>query len=78
MTQFSEELIARLRESALTLSSTRPRLLLGADEVQAVRERARSTQGVIDVFAERANAAAERHTDNQRHFEPASRAIMKT
>jgi hypothetical protein len=58
MTPFSEDLITKLRESTLKLPDARPRLLMGADEVQAVRERAWETPGVVDILAKRARAAS--------------------
>lgn len=58
MTPFSNELITKLKESVLTTSGPRPRLLITAVEAQAARERARTTPGVIDILVKRARAAS--------------------
>lgn len=58
MSDFSEALLARLNDTPVRVASTRPRLLLEPDDVQAVRDRARSIEGVVDKIAERARAAA--------------------
>jgi hypothetical protein len=59
MTEFSQELIAKLQDTQVTLSPARPRLLLGPADVERVRARAKATPGAIDKIAERARAASQ-------------------
>jgi hypothetical protein len=56
--RFTEDLLSRLASTSLTLRDERPRLLITAAEAGRVRDRALADQRVVDVFVERANAAA--------------------
>ena len=58
MPEFSEELIQKLTEVTVDPAGTRPRILIGADEVSAIRQRVRDIEGATDTFAEGARAAS--------------------
>ena len=45
LSRFLEELVSKLREAQVTLAPTRPRVLLGPDDVGKVRTRARAKKG---------------------------------
>ena len=58
MKPFSEELLAKLANATVAPPETRPRVLLGAEEVDKARERAKATPGFIDSLAEAAREAS--------------------
>ncbi len=58
MKPFSEDLLAKLANTTVAPPETRPRVLLGAEEVDGVRERARATPGFVDSLAEAAQEAS--------------------
>ena len=58
MKPFSEDLLAKLANATVAPSETRPRVLLGADEVDGVRERAKGIPGFVDKLAEAAREAS--------------------
>ena len=59
MKPFSEDLLAKLNSATVAPPETRPRVLLGAEEVAEVRDRAQSTPGFVDRLVEEARAASE-------------------
>ena len=58
MKPFSEDLLAKLASATVAPPETRPRVLLGAEEVDAARERARATPGFVVKLAESAREAS--------------------
>lgn len=58
MKPFSEDLLAKLANVTVAPPVPRPRVLLVADEVDGVRERARATPGFVDSLAEAARGAS--------------------
>ena len=58
MSRFSTELQARLVSVDVRLSSSLPRLLLGAGDVDSAREKVRSVPGLVDEISARAREAA--------------------
>ena len=58
MTPYSRELLQRLATTEVDVRQTSPRLLLAADQVQTIRQRARSTPGAVDALAAAARQAA--------------------
>ena len=58
MKPFSEELLAKLNNATVAPPETRPRVLLGAEEVAEVRGRARATPGFVDKLVESAREAS--------------------
>lgn len=58
MKPFSEDLLAKLANATVAPSETRPRVLLCAEEVDGVRERARGIPGFVDKLADTAREAS--------------------
>ena len=58
MKPFSEDLLAKLENTNVAPHLTRPRVLLGANEVSEVRDRASATPGFVDKLAEEAREAS--------------------
>ena len=58
MKPFSEDLLEKLAKTTVAPPAARPRVLLGAGEVDGVRERARATPGFVDSLAEAAREAS--------------------
>ena len=58
MKPFSEDLLAKLENATVAPPETRPRVLLGAEEVAEVRRRASATPGFVDRLVEEARAAS--------------------
>ena len=67
MKPFSEDLLAKLANVTVAPPETRPTVLLGAEEVDAARERAREAPGFEDTLAESAREAS----DSEDLFGPA-------
>ena len=67
MKPFSEDLLAKLANATVAPSEARPRVLLGAEEVDGARERARATPGFVDSLFDEARGASE----NEDLFGPA-------
>ena len=59
MKPFSEDLLVKLANATVAPPETRPRVLLGADEVDGVRDRARETSGFLDNLVDAARSASE-------------------
>ncbi len=59
MKPFSEDLLAKLNNATVAPPETRPRVLLGAEEVAEVRRRASATPGFVDRLVKEARAASE-------------------
>ncbi len=58
MKPFSEDLLAKLANTTVAPPVSRPRVLLGAEEVDGVRKRARATPGFVDSLVEAARGAS--------------------
>ena len=63
---FSDDLLHRLRSASINLLPERPRLLMEPADVTRVRERAKAIPGVLDRVAEQAQRAAV----DERYFNP--------